>query len=204
MEELTLSEVAGRLADVSKAVGEGVDFNNAFTVAAFFRDFEDTNQVVKCAERDIDEDAEKAVVVSQEILSLVDSINQLDLSAWQSADYEKIFDEHIKAWKDRWEALRDVATGLWREYQRLSNQIDFMPYEDERFEPLSATCDRARDEYYKVAKPRADKAFTEMKAEERRLLCLYFFRWSQLDVLLDKLKAIAETVVKVVEKGDGV
>ncbi|MCC8039070.1 MAG: hypothetical protein LIP02_13210 [Bacteroidales bacterium] len=104
MEELTLSEVARRLAEVKAAVDEGVDFDNAFTVAAFFSDFEDTNRVIPGIERDVDEDPEKAVEVSQEILTLVDTINGLDLSAWQSADYQQIFEEYIKAWRDRWEA----------------------------------------------------------------------------------------------------
>lgn len=69
---------------------------------------------------------------------------------------------------------------------------------------MSAACDRAHDKYYNMAKPQSDKAFGEMNAEERRLLCLYYFRWIQLQVLLGKLKAIAETVVQVVEKGGGV
>lgn len=204
MEEWILNEVARRLAEVKAAVGEGVDFKNAVTVAAFFRDFEDTNRVIQGTEREVDEDPEKAVEVFGEILSLIDSICKLNLSAWESSDYEEIFEEHIKVWRDRWEELREIATRLWREYQSLSNQIDFMPEDDERFKPLSVACDKARDEYYNVAKPRADKAFDEMKAEEHRLLCLYYFRWSQLQVLLDKVKAIAETVVKVVEKGDSV
>ncbi len=204
MEELTLREVARRLAEVKTAVGESVDFDNAFTVAAFFRDFEDINRVIQGVERDVNEQPGKAVIISREILSVIGQISVLDVADWESADYEKIFDGHIKGWRDRWDGLREVATGLWREYQRLSNQIDFMSYDDERYEALSAACDKAHDEYYNVAKPRSDKAFEEMKAEERRSLCLYFFQWGQLQVLLDKLKAIAETVVKVVEKGGDV
>ena len=48
--------------------------------------------------------------------------------AFDSIDSKSLFKAHIKPFQDAEQAEIDIATPLWKEYQHLSNRLDYLPF----------------------------------------------------------------------------
>ncbi len=76
----------------------------------------------------------------------------------------------------------------------MSNRLDFLPPDSEEYKSVDAGCDAAKAEYDK-AHARVNLLYNEWQQERDRYFCVYCFKPMFLDVLVERLKGIAESIM---------
>lgn len=132
--------------------------------------------------------------LSSSLISEADRYLSLDRSALQTVDFKAVFEEHLRPFEHRYEEAKATATILWQNYSAMSNRLDFLPLDSEEYNSLDAECDAAKAEYDK-AHARVNLLYNEWQQERDRYFCVYCFKPMFLDVLVERLKGIAESIM---------
>lgn len=109
-------------------------------------------------------------------------------------DFKAVFEEHLKPFKDKYEETKVTATRLWQTYSAMNNRLDFVPLDSEEYMKLSAECDTKKTEY-DTAHAQTGHLYKEWQQERDRYFCVYCFRPMFLDVLVERLRGIAESII---------
>lgn len=128
------------------------------------------------------------------LLSEAGAYLSLDRSALQASDFEALFEEHIKPFELRYGEAQSAATQLWRDYSTKSSRLDFLPLDSDEYRSLDAECGAAKAEYDR-AHAHANLLYEEYVQERDRYFCVYCFRPLFLDVLVERLKGIAGSII---------
>ena len=172
----------------------GLSFEQALPPSLFYRDFSDTNRIVGEAEAWAEKDAEQLMYFSSSLLSEAGAYLSLDRRALQASDFEALFEEHIKPFELRYGEAQSAATQLWRDYSTKNNRLDFLPLDSDEYRSLDAECGAAKAEYDR-AHAHANLLYEEYVQERDRYFCVYCFRPLFLDVLVERLKGIAGSII---------
>ena len=126
-----LSNSPQRVREVNTLVAtcnqDGFSFGRALSLSLFYRDFNDTNSLVKETENLARDNPARLLECSISLLSETDGYLSSDRSGLYAADFERIFEEHLKPFELRHEDAKSAATRLWRDYSVKSNRLDFCP-----------------------------------------------------------------------------
>lgn len=194
----TLSNIAPRLHEVNvflSTYGQGsLSFAQALLLSLFYRDFCDTNTVVEEAESLAEKDADQLLKFSSSLFSESGTYLSLDRKPLQAVDFETLFEEYLKPFELRYEEAKAAATELWRKYSALSNRLDFLPLDSEEYMKLSVECDAKKAEY-DMAHAQTDHLYNEWQQKRSRYFCVYCFKPMFLDVLVERLHGIAESIL---------
>lgn len=193
-----IQQIAQRLREVNTLLatykqGEP-SFEQALPPALFYRDFNETNGLVKEAGLLFREDAEQLLEFSSSLFSETDKYFSLDRTPLQKVDFSALFEEHLKPFEFRYEEMKTVATELWRKYSTMSNRLDFLPLDSEEYKSLDAECSAAKAEYDEVH-AHANLLYEEWQQERDRYFCVWCFKPVFLDVLVERLKGIAGSII---------
>ena len=131
---------------------------------------------------------------SSSLLSETETYLSLDRTPLQVVDFESLFGEHLKPFELRHEEAKATATGLWRSYSEMSNRLDFLPLDSEEYRSFDAECSAAKVKYDE-AHARANLLYKEYQQERDRYFCVYCFKPMFLDVLGERLKGIAGSII---------
>lgn len=186
-----LSEINTLLTDCKQ---EDFSFEKALSLSLFYRDFSDTNTLVKEAADLAKRNSEQLLQLSSSLISESDKYLSLDKSELLAIDFKAVFGEHLKPFEHRYEEAKATATRLWQAYSAMSNRLDFMPLDSEEYIRLSAGCDAKKSEY-DTAHAQTDHLYKEWQQERDRYFCVYCFKPMFLDVLVERLKGIAESII---------
>lgn len=194
-----LSDISKRLEAVNTLLGRHQQcnrfmFNDALPLSLFYRDFNDTNTLVKEAGLLFREDAEQLLEFSSSLCSEAETYLSLDRTPLQSVDFEALFEEHLKPFELRYEEAKTAATELWRKYSAKSNRLDFLPLDSEEYKSLDVECSAVKAEYDE-AHARVNLLYKEWQQERDRYFCVYCFKPMYLDVLVERLKGIAGSII---------
>lgn len=175
-----LSDISKRLEAVNTLLGRHQQcnrfmFNDALPLSLFYRDFNDTNTLVKEAGLLFREDAEQLLEFSSSLLSEADKYLSLDRTPLQAVDFEALFEEHLKPFELRYEEAKTAATELWRKYSAKSNRLDFLPLDSEEYKSLDVECSAVKAEYDE-AHARVNLLYKEWQQERDRYFCVYCFK----------------------------
>lgn len=176
-----------------------LSFDEALCLALFYREFKDTNALVEEAESLAGKDVARLHGLALSLLSETGRYLSLDKSAVSGTDYEALFESHLKPFEERFNEAKAVAARLWREYSDKGNRLDYLPMDSDEYESLDAECDKAKEEYDHVHTA-ADLLYKEWTQERDRCFCVWCFKPVFMDVLASRLKGIAESVVKDLER----
>ena len=191
-------DIRSRLQSVSsilRSCGNGVlSFDDAMTLAAFYRDYSDTNGLVEAAEKEAAEDADRLLTDTVSLLSEIEKFSAVGVAGIQSVDFEQLFEQQVKPFEERYEAAKAISTKLWQEYSAISNRLDFLPLDSDEYKALHTECDAKKAEY-EVAHIKTETAHSEWRAEQQRCFCVYTFRPLHLEVLVARLKGISESII---------
>ena len=132
--------------------------------------------------------------LSSSLISESDRYLSLDRSVLQTVDFKAVFEEHLRPFEHRYEEAKETATKLWQNYSAMSNRQDFLPLESEEYKALDTECDTAKAEYDK-SHARVNLLYNEWQQERDRYFCVYCFKPMFLDVLVERLKGIAESII---------
>lgn len=193
-----IQQIAQRLREVNTLLatykqGEP-SFEQALPPALFYRDFNETNGLVKEAGLLFREDAEQLLEFSSSLFSETDKYFSLDRTPLQKVDFSALFEGHLKPFEFRYEETKTVATELWRKYSTMSNRLDFLPLDSEEYKSLDAECSAAKAEYDEVH-AHANLLYEEWQQERDRYFCVWCFKPVFLDVLVERLKGIAGSII---------
>lgn len=173
---------------------DSITFEQAMLLSLFYKDFNETNQIVTEAAAMFQDDAEQLNEISFSLFSEAEKFLALDISGLQSVDFEGIFNDHLKPYEAKYEEAKDVATGLWREYSAMSNRLDFLPLDSEEYKSLAPVCDAKKAEY-DTAHARVNLLYNELQKERERTFCVYCFKPMFLSVLVERLKGISGSII---------
>ncbi len=198
MNNCMLPDISQRLREVNTLLatykqGEP-SFEQALPPALFYHDFNETNDLVKEAGLLFREDAERLLEFSSSLFSEADRYLSLDRAPLQKVDFAVLFEEHLKPFELRYEDAKTVATGLWRKYSAMSSRLDFLPMDAEEYKSLDAECSVAKAEYDEVH-AHANLLYKEWQQERDRYFCVWCFKPVFLDVLVERLKGIAGSII---------
>lgn len=128
---MMIQQITQLLSDVSTLVAncnqDGFSFGPALSLSLFYRDFNDTNSLVKEAENLARENPARLLECSISLLSETDGYLSSDGSGLYAADFERIFEEHLKPFELRHAEAKSAATRLLRNYLAKSNRLDLLP-----------------------------------------------------------------------------
>lgn len=172
----------------------GLSFEQALLLSLFYQDFNDTNILVREAACLVRENPGELLEFSSSLLSETDRYLPLDRTLLQSVDFAALFEEHLKPFELRYGEARTAATGLWREYSAMSNRLDFLPMDSEEYRTLDKECDAVKAEYDE-ARAHANLLYKEWQRERDRYFCVRCFKPMFLDVLVERLKGIAGSII---------
>ena len=196
-----IQQIAQRLREVNTFLAtytthhlSEVSFDQALPPSLFYRDFNETNGLVKEAGLLFREDAEQLLEFSSSLFSETDKYFSLDRTPLQKVDFAALFEEHLKPFEFRYEETKTVATELWRKYSAMSNRLDFLPLDSEEYKSLDAECSAAKAEYDEVH-AHANLLYKEWQQERDRYFCVWCFKPVFLDVLVERLKGIAGSII---------
>ena len=193
---MMIRQITQRLHEVNTLLatyGQGrLSFERALPLSLFYRDFNDTNSLVREAGLLFRENSEQLLEFSSSLFSETDKYFSFDRAPLQAVDFAALFEEHLKPFELRYEEAKTAATELWREYSALSNRLDFLPLDSEEYRLLDAECSAAKAEYDKA---HAHLLYKEWQQERDRNFCVWCFKPMYLDVLVERLQGIAGSII---------
>ncbi len=93
--------------------GQGsLSFEQVLPLSLFYRDFNDTNSLVKEAGLLFREDAGQLLEFSSSLCSETETYLSLDRTPLQAVDFEDLFEEHLNTFELRYEETKTAATDL--------------------------------------------------------------------------------------------
>ena len=191
-------DIRSRLQSVNSVLlscGNGsLSFDAALTLAAFYRDYSDTNGLIEAAEKEVTENADRLLTDIVSLLSEIEKFSAVGVAGIQSVDFESIFEQQVKPFEERYEAAKAKSTKLWQEYSAISNRLDFLPLDSDEYKTLNAEGDAKKAEY-ETAHIKTKSTHDEWRAEQQRCFCVYTFKPLHLVVLVNRLKGISESII---------
>ena len=172
----------------------GLSFEQALPLSLFYQDFNDTNLLVKEAACLIKENPGQLLDFSSSLLSETNKFLSLDRTPLQTVDFEFLFEKHLEPFELRYEKAKTVAAELWRKYSAMSGRLDFLPLDSEEYRSLDAKCGAAKAKY-DGAHAHANLLYIEWVQERDRNFSVYCFKPMFLDVLVERLRGIAGSII---------
>ncbi len=195
---MMIQQITRRLQEVNTLLAtcrqDRITFEQALPPSLFYRDYHDTNSLVKEAGLLFREDAGRLLEFSTSLLSEAGRYLSLDRTPLQTVDFEALFEEHLKPFELRHEEAKAAATQLWRDYSAMSNRLDLLPHDSGEYRSLDAECDAAKARYDE-AHARVNLLYKEWRQERDRTFCVYCFKPMFLDVLVERLQGIAGSII---------
>lgn len=195
---MMIQQITQRLQEINTLLvtcqQESITFEQAMLLSQFYKDFNETNQIVTEAAAMFHDDATQLMDISFSLFSEAERFLSLDVAVLQSVDFENLFEANLKPFELRYEEAKDVATGLWREYSAMSNRLDFLPLDSEEYKSLDPVCDAKKAEY-DTAHARVNLLYNELQKERERTFCVYCFKPMFLSVLVERLKGISGSII---------
>ena len=195
---MSIAQITSRLQSVNSVLlscGIGsLSFDDAMTLAAFYRDYSDTNGLIESAEREAKEDVDRLLTDTVSLLSEIEKFSEVGVASIQPVDFEKLFEDYLKPFEVCYESAKTISTTLWQEYSAISNRLDFLPRDSDEYKALHTECDAKKTEY-NTAHSQTNQFYDMWQSERQRCFCVYTFKPLHLEVLVNRLKGISESII---------
>ena len=182
-------------------------FEDFLSLYILYKEYNHTDAIIDYAKEVIDsgEGIVQLLADARELNRQVTDCYQLYASnqnAFDSIDRRSLFDAHIKPFEDAEKVERGIATPLWKEYQHLSNRLDFLPYDSDEFKELDPKCDAVKAEYdthHKIVY----ELHNAWRNEISRCSVAMSFTLEDLSVLFYYMQRISQTIIDTITKAKG-
>ena len=172
-----------------------ITFADACVIAQFYHDYQNTNGIIDDVENLARQDGKSLYESAIGLKKEVDKFVSFDLSAWNASDFINMEQSHSKEYKERWDATKDKATNLWREYQTESNRLDMMDLNSEEFKTLDAQCDNIKLAYDKAHK-QGEELYGIYRHEQLKCGQVHYFEMQFLELLIRKISKLVDVILK--------
>lgn len=196
-----LKEVNGIVAACSNGT---ISFEQAFAVARFYYDFQETNLLIAEAETMASESdgrlKEIAVSLKKETDNFLNNIGRLD-----GIDFKAIANAHSKRFYSLFQEASEKLNPYWKRYSELNNRLDYLPLGSKEYMETEKECEKAKAEHDRW-QIEVKKLYAEYEDENHRAYDVFSLKVSHLCVLSAKLNGIAGSIINDLdrlEKGNG-
>lgn len=196
-----LDEVNGIVAACN---GSTMSFEQAYELARFYYDFQDTNALIADAEVMAGEDLsglrEIAISLKAETTTLLNNIGRLD-----GIDFRGIANAHSRHYHAIFQKASDELNPYWKRYCELNHRLDYLPLGSKEYAEAEKECDAAKAEHDR-RQTDVRRIYAEYEHENRRAGDVFSLKASHLYALATKLNGIAGSIINDLdrmEKGEG-
>lgn len=172
-----------------------ITFADVYVIAQFYHDYQNTNGIIDDVENLALQDGKKLYESAIGLKKEVDKFVSLDLSAWNALDFINMEQSHLKEYKERWDAAKDKATNLWREYQTESNRLDMMDFNSEDFKTLDAQCDNIKLAYDEAHR-QGEELYSIYRQEQLKCGQVHYFEMQFLELLICKISKLLDVILR--------
>ena len=183
------------------------DFENFLSLYLLYIEYQHTNALIDYAEGVLKsgEGIDRLLADATELNQLVTRCNQLytgNQKAFDNIDNDALFEAHIKPFRDAEKAEADIAAPLWKEYQRLSNRLDYLDNGSDEFKELTPKCDAVKAEY-DIHHAKVNELHRIYNDEVKRCSAALSFTLEDLSVLFFYMQRISQTIIDTITKPQG-
>ena len=179
-------------------------FEQAYVVARFYYDYQDTNVIIDEAERMATEDVvrlrETAVGLKDETATLLNNIVRLD-----GMDFKEIANAHSKQYYYIFQEASEQLNPYWKRYSELNNRLDFLPLGSKEYIEIEMECEKAKAEH-DTRQIEVRRLYAEYEKENQCAGYVFSLKASHLYALAAKMNGIAGSIINDLdrlEKGNG-
>lgn len=202
-----ITHIIPRLKEVNEIVAACSDgtmtFEQAYAVARFYYDFQDTNHLIAEAERMATENAgrlrEFAISLKDETATLLDNMGGLD-----GTDFKAIANTYSKQFYSVFQEASEELNPYWKRYCELNNRLDYLPLGSKKYAGAEKECEEAKTEH-DTRQTEVKRLYAEYETESRRAGDVFSLKASHLYAIVARLNSIARSIITDLdraEKGD--
>lgn len=159
-------------------------FEQAYVIARFYYDYQDTNALIDEAERLATEDTgrlrELAVSLNAETATLLNNMGRLD-----SMDFRAIAQAHSKQYYSIFQGASESLNPYWKRYCELNNRLDYIPLGSKEYAKIEKECEEAKAEH-DIRQIEVKRLYTEYEKENQRAGYVFSLKASHLYALAAK------------------
>ena len=183
------------------------DFETFLSLYLLYKEHQHTNTLIDYAEAVLKsgEGIEQLLAEATELNQLVTKCNRLytdNQEAFDSIDNDALFEAHIKPFRDAEKAEADIAAPLWKEYQRLSNRLDYLAGDSDEFKEIEVKCDAVKAEY-DLHHAKVEELHTAWRNEVKRCSAALTFKIEDLSLVFIYMQRISKSIIDTVTKAKG-
>lgn len=200
--------IANRLEEANGIVaacnGSTLPFEQAYALARFYYDFQDTNALIADAEVMAGDDPaglkDIAVSLKAGAAALLNNIGILD-----GIDFRGIANAHSRHYHNIFQKASDELNPYWKRYCELNHRLDYLPLGSKEYAEAEKECEAAKAEHDR-RQTDVRRLYAEYERENRRAGDVFSLKASHLYALATKLNGIAGSIMTDLdrmEKGEG-
>lgn len=182
-------------------------FEDFLSLYILYKEYNNTNPIIDYAKAVLNsgEGIDQLLADAKELKEHVAEGYQLYLDnqqAFDSIDNKSLFKAHIKPFQDAEQAEIDIATPLWKKYQHLSNQLDYLPMDSDEFKTKDEQCDAVKAEY-DIHHAKVNELHSAYDNEVKRCSGALIFSLEDLSIVFYYMKGIAQSIIDTITKAKG-
>lgn len=192
-----ITDIEPRIIEVNRIIADcsngTMPFEQAFALARFYYDFQDTNAIIAEAEAmaadDLNGLMDIAVSLKADTALLLNNIGLLD-----GIDFREIANTHSRYYHALFQKASDELNPYWKRYCELNNRLDYLPLGSEDYKETERDCEAAKAEHDR-RQTDVKEIYAEYERENRRAGDVFFLKAPHLYALAAKLDGIAASII---------
>lgn len=197
-----ITDIVPRIREVNRIITDcssgTMPFEQAFALARFYYDFQDTNAVIADAEAmavdNLEELRSIAISLKAESAILLSNIGRID-----SIDFRETANTHSRYYHALFQKASDELNPYWKRYCELNNRLDYLPLGTEDYKEAEMECEAAKAEHDR-RQTDVKGIYAEYERENRRAGDVFSLKASHLYALAAKLDGIAASIIHDIDR----
>ncbi len=197
-----ITDIEPRIIEVNRIIADcsngPMPFEQAFMLARFYYDFQDTNAVIANAEAMATDNlkglSEVATSLKAGTALLLNNIGLLD-----GIDFREIANAHSRYYHTLFQKASDELNPYWKRYCELNNRLDYLPLGSEDYKETERDCEAAKAEHDR-RQTDVKEIYAEYERENRRAGDVFSLKVPHLYALAVKLDGIAASIIHDIDR----
>ena len=143
-----MKEITTRLAEVNGIVsgydGGAIPFEQAYALARFYYDFQDTNALIADAEAMVGENPEQLKEIALSLKAETATLLNNNIGKLDGVDFREIANAHSRRYHDIFQEASDKLNPYWKRYCELNNRLDYLPLDSKEYAEVDKECDACK------------------------------------------------------------
>ena len=193
-----MKEITTRLAEVNGIVsgydGGAIPFEQAYALARFYYDFQDTNALIADAEVMAGENPEQLKEIALSLKAETATLLNNNIGKLDGVDFREIANAHSRRYHDIFQEASDKLNPYWKRHCELNNRLDYLPLDSKEYAEVDKECDGAKAEHDR-RQVDVKRIYAEYEHENRRAGDVFSLKAPHLYALAAILDGIAGSIL---------